>query len=145
MITMAMPENPDKRSIKELLTTAKTIAVVGLSADPSKDSHEVAAYMKAQGYRIIPINPGAEEILGERSYPDLRSIPDPVDIVDVFRRSEYVPEIADQAIEIGAKALWMQVGIRNEQAALTAQNAGIIVVSGKCIKVQHRRLIRDAD
>jgi len=115
-------------NLKQLLTDSRTIAVVGLSANPNKDSHMVAAYLKKHGYRIIPVNPAADEILGEKSYPDLRSIPEPVDIVDVFRRPEFLPEIAAQAVEIDAKALWMQKGISNEEAARTAREGGLTVI-----------------
>src|SRR5690554_2378083 len=94
----------------EILRSARTVAVVGLSPDPSRPSHTVASYLKRQGYRIIPVNPTVSEVLGEKSYPDLRSVPEPVDVVDVFRRPEYVPQIVEEAIAIGARALWLQEG-----------------------------------
>jgi predicted CoA-binding protein len=115
-------------TLKQLLTDLHTIAVVGISTNPGKDSHMVAAYLKKHGYRIIPVNPGADEILGEKSYPDLRSIPEPVDIVDVFRRPEFLPEIAEQAVAIQAKVLWMQKGISNEEAARIAKQGGLTVI-----------------
>ena len=115
-------------TLKQLLTELRTIAVVGISTNPGKDSHMVAAYLKKHGYRIIPVNPGADEVLGEKSYPDLRSIPEPVDIVDVFRRPEFLPEIAEQAVAIHAKVLWMQKGISNEEAARIATQGGLTVI-----------------
>ena len=115
-------------TLKQLLTDLRTIAVVGISTNPGKDSHMVAAYLKKHGYRIIPVNPAADEVLGEKSYPDLRSIPEPVDMVDVFRRPEFLPEIAEQAVAIHAKALWMQKGISNEQAARIATQGGLTVI-----------------
>ncbi len=118
----------DDGTLKQLLTDSHTIAVVGLSANPQKDSHKVAGYLKNHGYRIIPVNPAADEILGEKSYPDLKSIPESVDIVDVFRRPEFLPEIAKQAVAIHAKALWMQVGVTSEDAANTARQAGLTVI-----------------
>ena len=118
----------DDGTLKQLLTDSHTIAVVGLSANPQKDSHKVAAYLKNHGYQIIPVNPAADEILGEKSYPDLKSIPESVDIVDVFRRPEFLPEIAKQAVAIHAKALWMQVGVTSEDAANTARQAGLTVI-----------------
>ena len=127
--------------LKAILTRVKTIAVVGISTNPSRDSHRVAAYLKKNGYRVIPVNPGAEEILGEKSYPDLLSINEPVDVVDVFRRPEFVPEVADQAVKIKAKVLWMQLGVSNEEAADKARLAGITVVQDHCMMAEHARLI----
>ncbi len=115
-------------TLRQLLTDSRTIAVVGISTDSRKDSHMVAAYLKKNGYRIIPVNPGADEVLGEKSYPDLRSIPEPVDMVDVFRRPEFLPEIAEQAVAIHAKVLWMQTGISNEEAARIAKQGGLAVI-----------------
>jgi predicted CoA-binding protein len=115
-------------TLKQLLTDLHTIAVVGISTNPGKDSHMVAAYLKKHGYRIIPVNPGADEVLGEKSYPDLQSIPEPVDMVDVFRRPEFLPEIAEQAVAIHAKVLWMQKGISNEEAARIAKQGGLTVI-----------------
>jgi predicted CoA-binding protein len=138
---MTSSSNPDDSTLKELLRSVRTVAVVGLSTDPSKDSRTVAAYLKDKGYRIMPVNPSADEIMGEKSYPDLASIPEPVDVVDVFMRSERVPEIADQAIAIGAKVLWLQLGITNEEASRKARDAGLTVVQDRCIFVEHSRLV----
>ena len=126
--------------ISKILHTAHTIAVVGLSGKRFRPSYGVAEYMKRAGYRIIPVNPLETEVLGEKCYPDLDSIPEPVDIVDVFRRSEFVPDIVDAAIRIGAKAVWMQEGVVNEAAALHAAQAGLAVVMDRCILKDHRRL-----
>jgi len=128
--------------MKDILRNSSVIAVVGLSNDAWKDSHRVAAYLKEHGYRIIPVNPAADEILGEKSYPDLKSIPDKVDVVDVFRRPEHLPEIADQAISIGAKVLWMQSGIKNEEAAEKAENAGLTVIQDECMMARHSGLMK---
>lgn len=126
--------------MKKLLDTTRTIAVVGLSEKPDRPSHHVSAYMQAQGYRIIPVNPSVVSILGERSYPTLRDIPEPVDMVDVFRRSDAVPEIVQQAIAIGAKSIWLQEGVVHEEAARDAQDAGLAVVMDRCILKEHMRL-----
>jgi predicted CoA-binding protein len=112
-----------------------------MSANPSKDSYMVANYLKKHGYRIIPVNPGVDEILGEKSYPDLKSVPEPVDVVDVFRRPEFVPEIAEQAAEIGAKVFWMQFGAESDEAARIARAAGMTVVQGHCMMQEHSRLL----
>jgi uncharacterized protein len=133
-------DNPDNASLKNILKDSRVIAVVGLSADSLKDSHRVAAYLKDHGYTIIPVNPSVEDVLGEKSYPDLKSIPQKVDVVDVFRRPEYLPEIADEAISIGAKVLWMQAGIKNENAAKKARDAGLTVVQDACMMERHARL-----
>jgi predicted CoA-binding protein len=126
--------------ITGLLKGARTIAVVGCSPKPERDSHRVAAYLQAAGYRIIPINPGADEILGVRAYPDLASIPDDIeiDIVDVFRRPEHIPAVVDAVLARGAKALWLQLGCANPEAEERARGAGLEVVSDRCIKVEHR-------
>ena len=114
--------------VEEQLRNSKTIAVVGLSDNPARDSHRVSKYLQSQGYRIIPVNPMIPETLGERSYPDLKSVPVPIDMVDIFRRSELVPPVVDQAIEIGVKYIWMQDGVLNPEAAAKAETAGIPVV-----------------
>ena len=114
--------------IEEQLTKSSTIAVVGLSPNPQRDSHRVAKYLQAQGYRIIPVNPMVEEVLGEKSYPDLSSVPEPVHMVDIFRRSEYVAPVVEEAIQIGAKYIWMQDGVIDEEAAAMARSAGLLVV-----------------
>lgn len=126
--------------IKEILTKYRTIAVVGLSPDDGKPSHEVAAYLKRAGYRIIPVNPAAPEVLGEKSYASVTEIPEAVEIVDVFRRSEFVPEIVEQAIAKGAKVLWLQEGVVHEEAARRAEAAGLKVVMDRCILKEHRRM-----
>lgn len=129
-----------KTNILELLEKAKTIAVVGCSPKPERDSHRVAAYLQAVGYRVIPINPGADEILGVKAYPDLASIPADVeiDIVDVFRRPEHIPAVVDAVLAQGAKALWLQLGCANPEAEQCARDAGLVVVSDLCIKIEHR-------
>ena len=129
----------------EILRAYRTIAVVGLSNDRTRDSHSVAQYMQAAGYRIIPVNPEETEVLGEKAYPDLASVPDPVEIVDIFRRPEYIPAIVDEAIVIGAKVVWMQQGIVSDEAAATARAAGLEVVMDACIRTEHRRMIAEAE
>jgi predicted CoA-binding protein len=124
----------------DILRSARTIAVVGLSNKRFRPSYGVAEYMKRAGYRIIPVNPGQPEIMGETCYPDLDSIPEPIDIVDIFRRSEFVPEIVEAAIRKGAKALWMQEGVIHEEAARRAEEAGIAVIMDRCLLKDHRRL-----
>ena len=128
-------------TVRDILEKSKVIAVVGLSPKPERDSHEVAKYLQGQGYRIVPVNPRADTILGEKSYPDLASIPGKVDVVDIFRRSDDVPPVVDQAIAIGAKAVWMQLGIVNEVAAAKARKAGLGVVMDRCMLVEHRNLV----
>ncbi len=127
-------------SIPELLRSARTIAVVGLSSKPWRPSHGVAEYMQRAGYRIIPVNPNESEVLGEKAYPSLEALPEKVDIVNVFRRPEYVPEIVEAAIRVGAPAIWMQEGVINEAAAERARQAGLFVVMDRCILKEHRRL-----
>lgn len=126
--------------ISEILHSARTIAVVGLSGKRFRPSFGVAEYMKKAGYRIIPVNPQLSEVLGEKCYPDLDSVPEPIDIVDIFRRAEFVPEIVEAAIRKGAKAIWMQEGVVHEDAARKAEEAGITVVMDRCILKDHRRL-----
>jgi hypothetical protein len=132
------------RTIKKLLHSVKTIAVVGLSSRPEKPAHYVPAYLQAQGYRIIPVNPYLEHsISNEKVYPDLASIPEPVDLVLLFRRSEDVYPFVEQAIQIGADAVWMQLGIANPEAAELARNAGLDVVMDACMLVEHKRFRRE--
>ncbi|MFH1926680.1 MAG: CoA-binding protein [Chloroflexota bacterium] len=126
--------------IEKILKESRTIAVVGLSPRPERASHSVARYLQAQGYRIIPVNPTVEEVLGERSYPDLASIPETVDVVDIFRRSEHVPPIVEAAIAVGARTVWMQEGVVHEKAAQKAKAAGLLVVMDRCMLVEHGRL-----
>jgi len=125
-------------SIHELLTRVKTIAVVGLSDSPLRPSHGVAAYLQTQGYRIIPVNPQIAEALGEKSYPSLLEVPEKIDLVDVFRRPEFVDEIVEQAIQLKIPAIWLQEDVINERAAETARKAGMFVVMGRCILKEHR-------
>jgi hypothetical protein len=127
-------------TIAELLTSAKTIAVVGLSSRRSRPSYSVSEYMQSAGYRIIPVNPQETEVLGEKAYPDLDSVPGPVDIVDIFRRSEYVSEVVDAAIRIGAKAVWMQEGVVHDDGAERARAAGLTVIMDRCILKEHRKM-----
>ena len=132
--------NSDKL-MKEILLSAKTIASFGLSSNQEKESYWIVSYLKEQGYRIIPVNPTATGILGEKVYPNLESIPDKVDVVQVFRKSEDVPPVVESAIKIGAKVVWMQEGIVNEEAAQKAREAGLQVVMDACMRATHRRLI----
>jgi predicted CoA-binding protein len=128
------------KRISEILHSARTIAVVGLSGKRYRPSYGVAEYLQRAGYRIIPVNPEETEVLGEKSYPDLDSIPEAVDLVDIFRRSEFVPEIVEAAIRKGAKVVWMQEGVIHEEAARRAEQAGLAVVMDHCILKDHRRL-----
>ncbi len=127
--------------IRKILETTRTIAVVGLSSNPAKISHQVAAYLKSQGYRIIPVNPTADTILGEQAYPDVLSVPEPVDVVQIFRPPQDVPPVVEQAIQKGAKAVWMQQGIAHAEAAAQAEAAGLLVVQDRCMRTEHRRLL----
>lgn len=138
-----------KNRIEELLTKYKTVAIVGLSRDPSKDSHSVATYLQTQGYKIIPVNPTTKEVLGEKSYKTLLDIPPQIqktiEIVDIFRPSEDVPGIVEQVIKLKEKndkpyVIWMQLGIINEQAAATARAAGLEVVMNRCMRQEHKKL-----
>ncbi len=133
---------PSDQQIKELLQKAHTIAVVGLSSSRFRASYGVSQYMQSAGYRIIPVNPNEEQVLGEKAYPRLEDVPEKIDLVDVFRRSEFVPEIVDAAIRIGARAIWMQEGVADEAAAQRARAAGLFVVMDTCILKEHRRLLR---
>ena len=123
----------------EILDTYKTFAVVGLSDRPSRPSYSVAAFLKQHGYRIVPVNPLISEVHGETCWPDLLSIPFPIEVVDIFRRSELVLPVVEQAIQIGAKAVWMQLGVVNEQAAALARAAGLAVVMDRCPVIEMRR------
>jgi uncharacterized protein len=126
--------------IKDIITKYHTIAVVGLSPEQGRPSFEVAAYLQRAGYKIIPVNPTCQEILGERCYPSLADVPDEVEIVDVFRRSEFLPEIVEQAIAKGAKVVWMQEGVVNQDAAARAEGAGLAVVMDRCLLKEHHKL-----
>ncbi len=124
----------------KILNEYHTVAVVGASPNPERPSCRVASYLAEHGYHIIPVNPNAQQILGKTSYPDLSSIPETVEVVDIFRRPEEVMPIVEEAIKIGAKAVWMQEGIINEEAASKARNAGLLVVMDKCMRKEHRHL-----
>ena len=128
--------------ITEILKRAKTIAVVGLSDSPLRPSHGVAAYLQTQGYRIIPVNPQIESSLGEKAYPSLLDVPEKIDIVDIFRRPEFVEEVVDQAIQLKVPTVWMQEEIIHEKAAEKARKAGIFVVMDRCILLEHRARFR---
>jgi predicted CoA-binding protein len=134
----------DAKALRSLLADAHVVAVVGLSSKPWRASHEIAAYLQEHGYRIVPVNPGETEVLGERAYPTLLDIPHDVevDVVDVFRRAEHTPEIARQAVDIGAKVLWLQEGIVNDEAARIATEGGLDVIMGVCIRHMRERLMR---
>lgn len=127
-----------------VLRNSKTIAVVGLSSNRRRPSYGVSEYMQSMGHRIIPVNPQETEVLGEKAYASLDDVPEPVDIVNVFRRSEFVPEIVDAAIRIGAKCVWMQEGVTHEEAAAKARAAGLEVVMNRCILKEHRRMLVSA-
>jgi predicted CoA-binding protein len=132
--------NPSNEELRTLLTSARTVAMVGASGNPEKPSHGIMQRLQRVGYRVIPVNPRETEILGERSYPSLADIPVPIDIVDVFRRPEDTPAIADEAVKIRAKALWLQLGIANEEAARRARAGGLSVVMDACIGATHSAL-----
>ena len=132
----------ESEQITHLLKNAKTIAVVGLSDSPMRVSYGVSEYMQSQGYRIIPVNPEITESLGEKAYPTLSEVPEKIDIVSVFRRPEFVPEVVDDAVRLGVPAIWMQEGVVHEAAAEKARQAGIFVVMDRCILKEHRRLVR---
>ncbi len=126
--------------LRQILATTRTIAVVGLSSKPNRPGYTIPAYLQEQGYRIIPVNPNLSEALGEKAYANLREIPEPVDVVDIFRRAEDVPPIVEDAIAIGAKVVWMQLGIVNEAAAARAEAAGLTVVMDTCMGATHQLL-----
>ncbi|MGA8276339.1 MAG: CoA-binding protein [Thermoplasmata archaeon] len=134
--------NPPEDVLRRALSEARTVAVVGLSDKPERDSNQVARYLRGQGYRVVPVNPVLSEVLGERSYPRIAAIPPdlPVDVVDIFRRSEEVPAIMDEAIARKVPVVWMQLGISNEEAATSGRQAGLVVVENSCLMTQHRRM-----
>jgi predicted CoA-binding protein len=132
--------NPSDQDLKGLLSAASTIAIVGASSNPERPSNGIMRKLKSVGYRVIPVNPKETEVLGERAYPSLLDIHEPIDIVDVFRRPEYTPAIADDAVKVGAKALWLQSGVSNEDAAARAAAGGLTVVMNACIGVMHAML-----
>src|SRR5580765_2248334 len=129
--------NPSDQELKELLTNATTIAIVGASSNPDKESYGIMQKLLRAGYRVVPVNPKESEILGQRSYPSLIDVPEPIDIVDVFRRAADTPAIADDAVTIGAKALWLQTGIASEDAAARATAGGLMVVMDACLGTEH--------
>lgn len=136
-----LPDNAAASSdaIADVLRDSKTIAVVGLSSNPARPSFEVAQYLQSAGYRIIPVNPNESEVLGEKAYPSLEDIPEKVDVVDVFRRPEYVPRVAESAIAINAKVLWLQLGITNESSAEKVRASGLVAVEDACLLVEHKK------
>lgn len=134
-----MLEINDPKAIEKILNECRTIAVVGLSSNPMRPSYGVAQYLQRQGYQIIPVNPNETEVLGERAYPSLAAIPEQFDLVDIFRRSEEAGEHVDEAIKLGAKAVWLQDGVIDEAAGMRAANAGLWVVMNNCILREHRR------
>jgi len=140
-----LPEGAEQSAdpILDILKMYKTIAVVGLSANPARASNEVSEYLQSAGYRIIPVNPNEREVLGEKSYARLEDVPEKVEIVDVFRRSEHLPGVVESAIRVGAKVVWMQLGIANEEAAERARAAGLVVVEDACMFVEHRRRAKE--
>ena len=132
--------NATSGELRRILRTYKTVAVVGLSDRPDRDSHRVAAYLQQHGYRIVPVNPNVATVLGEPAYPGLRAVPVPVEVVDIFRKPDAVPEIVEDAIAMGARVIWMQEGIAHNAAADRARAAGLEVVMNKCMLKEHRKL-----
>lgn len=132
--------NPPSEKVATLLSESKVIAIVGLSDKPDRASNRVARYLQAHDYKIIPVNPTKDEILGEKCYPSLTEIPEPVDIVDIFRKIDAIPAIVEEAIKISAKAVWLQLGLAHHKSAEKARQAGLIVVQSKCTKIEHERL-----
>ena len=132
-------ENPAPGEIRSLLERARTIAVVGLSPDPDRPSYGVSLYLQKRGYRIVPVRPGADEVLGEKAYSSLLDVPFPVDVVDLFRHPKFVARHVDEALRIGAKALWLQEGVVDESAAQRAREAGLFVIMDRCMLKEHRR------
>ena len=132
--------NPTDAALRELLSSARTIALVGASSDSRRPAHGVMQFLLRRGFHVIPVSPGETEVLGQKAYASLAEIPEPVDIVDVFRRAEATPDIADEAVAIGAKAFWLQLGIASEEAARRAAAGGLVVVMDRCIAVTAREL-----
>lgn len=131
---------PMEREVADILRKSRTVAVVGISDKEERDSHRVARYLKDHGYRIIPVNPKLTEVLGEACYPDLRSVPEHIDVVDVFRSIDAIPGIVEEAVAVGANVVWMQLGLQHEDAARRARDAGLSVVMNKCMKIEHSQL-----
>lgn len=140
MIPGSLIKMADTPALRRILTENRVIAVVGLSAKQHRPSHSVAQYLLEHGYRVIPVNPSYQEVLGQKCYPSLRDVPEKIDIVDCFRRSAEILPIAEDAIAVGAKVLWMQIGVINEAAAEKARKAGLEVVMDRCIEVEYARL-----
>ena len=139
-----IPEhNPPLESIKSMLREKRTVAVVGLSPKPERDSHRVAQYLQEKCYDVVPINPGQKRILGRPCYPNLKAVPFPVQIVNIFRRPDAVGPIVDDAVTVGAHVVWMQLGIVNNEAARKARDAGLEVVMNKCIKIEHKNMKKE--
>jgi predicted CoA-binding protein len=134
--------NEDTQAMRDVLVNAKVIAVVGHSEKPHRTSYRIAEYLRRVGYTVYPVNPRVEMIDGEKSYASLAEVPEPIDIVDVFRRSEYLPEVVAEAIAVGAKAVWGQLGVQDDAARQAALDAGLDVAMDVCIKVEHQRLVR---
>jgi uncharacterized protein len=134
--------NQSGDEIKKILENNKVVAIVGLSDNREKDSYKVGEYLKNHGYTVIPVNPAKQEILGEKAYPDLKSVPGQVDIVDIFRNTDAIPGIVDEAIGIKAKVVWMQLGLSHEVSAEKAKAAGLQVVQSKCMKIEHAKLTK---
>jgi uncharacterized protein len=134
-------KNPTGEEIMAILRDCQTIAVVGLSDRLDRDSYRVASYLKKKGYRIIPVNPVKNEIMGEKCYPDLSAIPEPVDIVNIFRAVEAIPGIVEEAIRIKARAIWMQLGLAHNESARKARSAGVCVVQSRCLMAEHKKLL----
>jgi uncharacterized protein len=130
----------DDGSLRALLRDTRNIAVVGLSSKPWRDSFRVAGYLQHEGYRIVPVNPNESEVLGEPAYPSLSEVPDRIDLVDVFRQADYTPAVAREAVQVGAKTLWLQLGIVSEEAGRIAVEGGLSVIMGICLMTEHRRL-----
>ncbi len=137
---MKYPEYQNPRTIRRILRNSRRVAMVGLSANESRPSYFVGYYLQRMGYEIIPVNPRYERILGQKSYPDVASIPEAPDVVDVFRRPDEIAEVVDEAITVGAKSLWLQFEVVNEAEAARAQEAGLLVVMDRCMKIEHGRL-----
>jgi predicted CoA-binding protein len=133
-------ENPPDATIREILARPKTIAVVGCSSNPARDSHRIARLLKERGHRVVPVNPAEREVLGEVCYPSLRDVPQRIEMVDVFRRPEFVAAIVDDAIAVSARILWLQLGVVDEDAALRARRAGMTVIMDRCPKIEYGRL-----
>ncbi len=131
----------DDKQLRRILSTAQTVATVGVSSNPDKPSYGIFQYLADAGYKMIPVNPTTPEILGRKTFPDLQSIPDKIDVVQVFRKPEDVPPVVDAAIKVGAKVVWMQEGIVNEEAAAKAEQAGLLVVMDRCMRATHQRLL----